>query len=95
MNNKWLPWIIGALLTIAIAVSGYGIGRIDSVNSDLQAYKLAAAKDSIALAKEQVMVTKEYVLKDDFRNTVDDLKKQLGKMDDKLDTLMKEVRNRK
>ncbi len=94
MNNKWLPWIIGILVTIAVAVSGYGVGRIDSVNADLQTYKVMIAKEALGLAKEQVMIQKEYVLKEDFKDTIDGLRKQLGRMDDKLDILMKDQKRK-
>ncbi len=87
------------LITISIASSGYVIGRVDRLDIDLQSYKMAVAKDAISLAKEQVVISgqlaKEYVLKADYKNDIDEIRKQLGKMDDKLDNLMKEVRNRK
>jgi len=92
VNNKWIPWVIGLLVVIAISVSAYGIGRIDMVNKDLQSYKLDAAKDALSIAKEQVNISKEFVLKEDFKCTISDLKKQIEKIDTKTDTILKELR---
>jgi len=86
-------WIIGGLVLFSMAVSGYVIGQIKEVNTDLQNYKMMSARDAVSLAKEQVVMSgqmaKEYVLKEDFKCEISELKKQLGKMDDKLDKLMR------
>ena len=91
-------WIIGVLILISMAVSGYVIGNIKEVNTDLQTYKKESAREAIELSRRQIEVAgqlpEKYVLKDDFRCTVEDLKKQLGKMDDKLDFLMKKSRDK-
>lgn len=87
-------WIIGILVLISMGVSGFVIGQLKEVNLDLQNYKMTAAKESLGLAKDQVGMMKEYVLKEDYKCAMDDLKKQLGKMDDKLDNLIKEIRRK-
>jgi hypothetical protein len=81
-------WIIGILIMVSMAVSGYVVGSIKEVDRDLQAYKSASAKEALSLAKDQVVIMKDYVLKEDYKCAMDELKKQIGKMDDKLDKLI-------
>ncbi len=98
--NSTTKWILGVLIAISIGISGYVVGHIKEVNTDLQQYKLNAAKelqeykissarDALALAKDQVMNSEKYVLKEDYKCDIGDLKKQLGKMDDKLDSIIR------
>lgn len=89
-------WVIGILITVAMASSGYVMGRVDRVDADLQNYKMSAARDAVSLAKEQVVISgqiaREYVLKEDYKCDIEGVRKQLAKMDDKLDRLIGEVR---
>ena len=55
-------WIIGVLISISLATSGYVVGRIDLVNKDLQDYKMMVARETLGLSREQVNIMKEYVL---------------------------------
>ena len=75
-----------------MGASGYMVGRVDALHKDFSEYKTAAAKEALTLAKEQVNFSKEYVLKSDYKCDIDDLKKQLGRMDDKLDGLLAKSR---
>ena len=99
-------WIIGILITISLlfsgGTSGYILGRIDKVDTDLQTHKMVAAKDALALAKEQSTISsqiiKDYVLKVDYKCDIDDLKKAFAKMSDKMeskmDNMMKEIKGK-
>ena len=91
-------WIIGILIMISMGVSGFVVGQIKEINSDLQSYKMSAAKDAVYLAKEQVTITallpEKYVLKEDYKCAIEDMKKQLSKMDDKLDRLIIEIKRK-
>jgi hypothetical protein len=95
---KAILWIIGILVLISSGVGAYQIGRIDRIDTDLQNYKMSTARDAVSLAKEQVSITallpEKYVLKDDFKCTIEDLKKQLNKIADKQDDLLKEIRRK-
>ncbi len=42
-NNKWVQWIIGILITIALAVSAYAINRIDT-KVDKEQYRCDIAR---------------------------------------------------
>ncbi len=35
-NFKWIMWILGVLITISAAVSGYAIARVDTVQQSLR-----------------------------------------------------------
>jgi uncharacterized membrane protein len=34
-NSKWIMWILGVLITISAAASGYAIARVDTVQNKM------------------------------------------------------------
>jgi len=96
-------WIIGILITISLlfsgGTSGYILGRIDKVDTDLQTHKMVAARDALTLAKEQSTISsqivRDYVLKTDYRSDIDDLKKSFVRMSEKMEIKMDSVLGQK
>jgi len=77
MNNKWLPWILTAMITVLIAVFGYTVNRMDTA----------------ALAAQQIYMTKDQYNKDQSEvcDRLADIQLRIDRNDEKSEVRVQKI----